>query len=64
MAQCLCPALTRSKEIAGAASTERLDRGVLVHVEGRLRASRYTAADGTERVFTEVVATSLKVIEE
>lgn len=46
------------------ASTERLVRGVLVHVEGRLRASRYTAADGTERVFTEVVATSLKVIEE
>ena len=41
-----------------------LERGVLVHVEGRLRASKYTAADGSERVFTEVVATSLKVIEE
>ncbi|MBQ7899561.1 MAG: single-stranded DNA-binding protein [Bacteroidales bacterium] len=41
-----------------------LSRGVLVHVDGRLRASRYTAADGTERVFTEVVASSLKVIEE
>lgn len=41
-----------------------LSRGVLVYVDGRLRASRYTAADGTERVFTEVVASSLKVIEE
>ena len=45
-------------------SVEGLDRGVMVHVEGRLRACKYTAADGTERVFTEVVAASLKVIEE
>lgn len=38
-------------------------KGSLVHVEGRLRNSRYTAADGSERVFTEVIASSLKVLE-
>ena len=43
---------------------EGLSRGVLVHLTGRLRTSRYTAADGTERTFTEVVAERLKVVEE
>lgn len=39
-----------------------LSRGSLVHLTGRLRTARYTAADGTERIFTEVVADSLKVM--
>ena len=43
---------------------EGLSRGVLVHLTGRLRTTKYTAADGTERMFTEVVADSLKVVEE
>ena len=43
---------------------EGLSRGMLVHLTGRLRTNRYTAADGTERSFTEVVADSLKVVEE
>lgn len=43
---------------------EGLSRGVLVHLTGRLRTVRYTASDGTEKTFTEVVADSLKVIEE
>ena len=43
--------------------TKGLTRGSLVHLEGRLRTCRYTAADGLERTFTEVMATSLKVLD-
>ena len=43
---------------------EGLTRGALVHLTGRLRTSKYTAADGTERIFTEVVADSLQVLED
>ena len=43
---------------------EGLTRGALVHLIGRLRTSKYTAADGTERIFTEVVADSLQVLED
>lgn len=42
---------------------EGLARGSLVHVEGRIRNSRYTASDGTERGYMEVMASSLKVLE-
>lgn len=42
---------------------EGLARGSLVNVKGRIRNTRYTAADGGERVFTEVLASSLKIIE-
>ena len=38
-----------------------LERGSLVHVEGRIRNSIYTASDGTERGYMEVMASSLKV---
>ena len=38
--------------------------GMPLHVIGRLRTSKYTAADGTERIFTEVVADSLQVLED
>ena len=40
-----------------------LERGSLVHVEGRIRNSMYTASDGTERGYMEVMASSLKVLE-
>lgn len=39
-----------------------LDRNAVVNVKGRLRQSRYTACDGTERIFTEIIASSLTVI--
>ena len=48
-----------SKEVC----IDGVTKGSLVHVEGKLRNSRYTAADGSERVFTEVIAYSLKVLE-
>jgi single-stranded DNA-binding protein len=48
----------------GDVSLDGLSRGALVHLTGRLRTSKYTAADGTERIFTEVVADSLQVLED
>ena len=43
---------------------EGLARGSMAHLTGRLRTSKYTTADGIERMFTEVVADTLKVLEE
>lgn len=44
-------------------SLEGLTKGVMVNVQGRLRTNRYTSMDGVERIFTEVVASNLRVIE-
>ena len=48
----------------GEVSLERLSLGAMVHLTGRLRTAKYTSVDGTEKTFTEVIADSLKVIEE
>ena len=39
-----------------------LPRGSIVHLPGRLRTNRYIDASGCEKVFTEVLASSLKVL--
>lgn len=41
-----------------------LSRGVLVHLTGELRNSRYTDAQGNERIFTEILAKYTKIINE
>ena len=41
-----------------------LSRGVLVHLTGSLRHNKYTDASGNERVFTEILATTMNVINE
>lgn len=43
-------------------SLDKLEKGVRVHVTGRLRNSRYTGVDGSERIFTEVVASSFRIV--
>lgn len=43
---------------------ELLTKGRAVNVTGRLRASRYTAADGTEKQMYEVVAGKVRLLEE
>ena len=43
-------------------SISGLTRGSLVNLTGRLRNNKYIDASGNERVFTEVIATSLKVL--
>ena len=39
-------------------------KGTPVHVVGRLRSSKYTAADGTEKFFYEVLANKLRILNE
>lgn len=46
----------------GEVDTQGMSRGSLVHISGRLRNNRYTAADGSERTFTEVVVSTLEVL--
>ncbi len=41
---------------------EKIEKGVPVHVLGRLRTSRYTSADGTEKQFYEVMASKVEVL--
>lgn len=43
---------------------DNIDKGARVHVTGRLRQQRYTAADGTERISYEIIANSVEIIEE
>lgn len=42
---------------------DSLTRGSLVHLTGRLRNNRYIDSAGCERVFTEVIADSLEVLD-
>ena len=39
-------------------------KGVPVNITGRLRSSKYTAADGTEKHYYEVLANRLRIIRE
>ena len=41
----------------------QLKKGSFVHVIGRLRNRKYTAADGTERIVYEIVASKVEMIE-
>lgn len=42
----------------------QINKGNIVRVVGRLRQQRYTSASGEERLFTEVVASELEIINE
>ena len=41
-----------------------IEKGVAVHLTGRMRTTRYTNAEGVEKQFFEVLATSLKIVDE
>ena len=43
---------------------EKIVKGAAINVTGRLRENRYTSADGTERLFQEVLANNLRVLQE
>lgn len=42
----------------------KLEKGVNVRVEGRLRNTRYTSADGTEKMYYEIMASNLEIIKD
>lgn len=43
---------------------DRIEKGAVVHVWGRIRSSRFEDQDGTEKQFYELLATRLRVLEE
>ena len=43
---------------------DRIEKGVAVHISGRMRTTKYTNAEGIEKQFYEVLATKLKVVED
>ena len=44
-------------------SLDQLQKGSFVHVLGQLRNRKYTAADGTERIVYDIVASKIEMIE-
>jgi single stranded DNA-binding protein len=44
--------------------TDRIEKGAVVHVSGRIRSARYQGSDGSERQFYEVMANRLRVVDE
>ncbi len=44
-----------------AENLDKLKAHAIVHVHGRIRLSKYTLADGSERTFQEIVADDVKV---
>lgn len=53
-----CVAAFEGKDV----NLQSLTKGSIVHLTGRLRTNRYIDASGCEKIFTEVVANSLKVL--
>ena len=43
---------------------DRIEKGAAVHVTGRLRTNRYTSSDGTEKLYYEVMANKVTVLDE
>ena len=43
---------------------DRIEKGAAVHVTGRLRTNRYTSSEGTEKVYYEVMANKVTVLNE
>lgn len=48
----------------GIAPLESIQKGFPVYVVGRLRSQKYSAADGTEKTSTEVIASIVEPVEE
>ena len=44
--------------------SSKVSKGAYVHILGRLRNYRYTGVDGTDRTGTEILASSVQVLEE
>ena len=43
---------------------DRLAKGMPIYVSGRMRTSRYTSADGTEKLYYEILANRIRFIAE
>ena len=43
---------------------EKIEKGSIVHVSGRMRSNRFEGADGSEKHYYEVLATKLRIVDE
>lgn len=48
----------------GIADLDKIEKGAKIYIQGRVRYQRYTATDGLERIYTEIVANRLVLIDE
>ena len=43
---------------------DKIEKGTPLHLTGRLRTNRYTSADGTEKLFYEVLAYRIRRLDD
>ena len=43
---------------------DKIEKGAVVHIHGRMRTTKYTNSEGVEKQFYEVLATRLRIVEE
>ena len=43
---------------------DKIEKGMALYVTGRMRTVRYNGADGTEKLFYEVLAQKVKILED
>jgi single-stranded DNA-binding protein len=43
---------------------DKIEKGMAMYVCGRMRTVRYNGADGTEKLFYEVLATKVRILDE
>jgi single-strand DNA-binding protein len=49
------------KDIIG---LDKVEKGVCVHISGRMRTTKYTNSEGVEKQFYEVLATKMRIVED
>ena len=43
---------------------DRIEKGAALYVSGRMRSVRYNGADGTDKIFYEVLASRVRILDE
>jgi single-stranded DNA-binding protein len=43
---------------------DRIEKGMALYVSGRMRSVRYNGADGTDKLFYEVLASKVRILDE
>lgn len=43
---------------------DKIEKGMSIYVSGRMRTTRYTSAEGTEKLFYEVLANKVRILGE
>lgn len=43
---------------------EQIEKGMALYVSGRMRSVRYNGADGTDKIFYEILASKVRILDE